>query len=170
MSLLDEMRRNNEELKRTQTESPHPEEDFIINTVIDLLAERIRKGQYRLSDTYSDGRDYYAISAFLAKVTYKNGNSDYELLDDYSGSWQAGRYSIANRNDIRSVETHPFKKFDYEYVEAKLFAAVKEKIGPDACGVNCHEQFRVEQRLFRKFNDIVHLGKHGVSVGIGFFL
>lgn len=162
MSLLDDIRKEQEELKKQQMETPHPKEDTMIETVVDLLEKRIRNKQYRFNGAYDI--DEYYIDAFLAKLTYRNGLSGYELLDT-TYDWQEGKYTLSNRPDVFSVETHPFDRFDYEYVTEKLPAEVENKIGA-VCGCRCVEQYKVRKRLFQKFNDIIYLNKHGLTVGI----
>lgn len=136
----------------------HPKEDLIINKVVELLAGRIRNGQYRSGED----NDYYYIYAILANTTY--GICGYQLLDVHpTAPWLFPSY-------YSGADIYPLEKLDYEYVTTKLEAAVKEKIGAP-CSVHCQEEeIRVERGLFRKTLEFVRTGRHGLSVRIEFTL
>ena len=165
MGILDDIKKQEIDEYLNRMNTAHPVEDDIIERYVDLLEKRILKRDYRFDGAYD--LDEYYIKAFLAYVTYRDGKSGYQLMDEQWG-WQEGQYNLNPYKDIVHIDTHPFKKIDSEYIKINLPVKIKEKIG-GGCGIrecSCIELYRVEKRFFRKFNDIVRLGKYSVYAEI----
>ena len=171
MGILDDIRKENEQ-KEMCVFINHTKEDFIINKVIEELERIVRSGKYEHRDwDVSTEAAHGCIEAHLGQALFYNGKEEYRLIFDKDYyNWQKGCNNKISDSNIIKITHHPFDKLDENYLKKNLPAKVKTAFGKGVffIEVNIVELYKVQKKLFSKFNDVIALGKYTVMITFKF--